>query len=239
VAGNRGPRSAAVQARRSDVRSVLKRGLKQASAGDLSAAIASHEAALAKEPGLAQAHANLVNLHGRAGNWAKCEEHYRTLVALGFNLDEAHYNYGVALGLQGRLEEAGARFRDALAVNPGHADAWNNLGQLRRQGRPAEALDAYRRAVQARPTFRGARFNLARMLFAARRPAEALTELERLREPRDAETPRYLFGLSVACVQSGRREEGIAYARQARALALEHGQTDLAAAIERDLAALK
>ncbi len=74
---------------------------------------------------------------------------------------------------------------------------------------------------------------------ASGRNDEAIAELEKLTEPRDAEAPLYLFALSTANVRAGRKDEGIRWATEARRLALEHGQAELAAAIARDLAALK
>jgi len=97
----------------------------------------------------------------------------------------------------------------------------------------------YRQAVDSRPTFRLARFNLGRMLIALNRESEAIVELEQLTEPRDAEAPRYLFALATAHVRAGHRDEGIKWATDARDLALAHGQRELAAAIDRDLARLK
>ena len=41
------------------------------------------------------------------------------------------------------------------------------------------------------------------MLLAARQVEEAAAEFEKLREPEDAESPRYLYGLAVANVQAG------------------------------------
>jgi Flp pilus assembly protein TadD len=234
------PVLADVRAIRDDPRAMVQRALRQADAGDLAGAIAAHEAALARDPSLAQAHANLVRLHGRAGNAGRAEEHYRTVVALGFNLDEAHYDYGVLLTLQDRTEEAAAAYREALAVNPHHAEARNNLGQLlEREGRLHDAEAEYRRAKESRPTYRLARFNLARMLLATGRAQEAADELEALREPRDAEAPRYLFGLSVAYVQTGRKAEGLALAQDAERLAVAHGQHELAASIAREISRLR
>ena len=234
------PVLATVTALRDDAETSLKKGLKLAEAGDLAGAIAAHEAALVRDPTFAQAHVNLLSLYGRTEQWAKAEAHYRAAVALGFNLDEAHYNYGVLLGLQNKWAGAEAAYRQALAVNPQYAQASNNLGQVLEGGRRFEdAAAAYRQALDSRPTFRLARFNLGRMLLALGRPAEAIVELEKLVEPRDAEAPRYLFALATAHVRSGHRDEGIKWATDARQLALEHGQHELAAAIERDLARLK
>jgi tetratricopeptide (TPR) repeat protein len=229
-----------VTALRDDAQTNLQRGLKRAEAGDAAGAIAAHEAALARDPSLAQAHANLISLYGAARNWAKAEEHYRAVVALGFNLGDAHYDYGVLLGLQEQWELAEEAYRRAIAVNPRHARAYNNLGQLlERQRQIDAAANAYRQAVESQPTFRLARFNLGRMLLALGRSDEAIVELGKLLEPRDAEAPRYLFALATAHVRAGHRGEGVRWATDAKQLAVEHGQLELAAAIERDLAALK
>jgi tetratricopeptide (TPR) repeat protein len=234
------PVLATVTALRDDADTNLQKGLKLAAAGDLAGAVAAHEAALERDPAIAQAHVNLISLYGRTEQWAKAEEHYRAAVALGFNLDEAHYNYGVLLGLQNKWALAETAYRQALAVNPRYAQASNNLGQVLEGARRFEdAAAAYRQALESRPTFRLARFNLGRMLLALERPADAIVELEKLIEPRDAEAPRYLFALATAHVRSGHRDEGVKWATDARQLALEHGQHELAAAIERDLARLK
>ena len=231
---------AAVNALRDDARANVQRGVKLAERGDLTGAIAAHEAALVLEPSLAEAHANLISLYGRARNFEQAAVHYRAVVALGVNLSTAHYDYGVLLGLQEKWDLAAEAYRQAIAVNPLHAQAHNNLGQILEGQRQFDAAaDAYRRALDSQPTFRLARFNLGRMLLALGRPDAAIVEFEKLTEPRDAEAPRYLFALATAHVRSGHRDTGVRWATEARQLALEHGQNDLAAAITRDLASLK
>jgi len=234
------PVLATVTSLRDDDPTNLQRGLKLAEAGDLAGAIAAHEAALARDPSIAQAHANLISLYGRMQNWAKAEEHYRAVVALGVNLGDAHYDYGVLLGLQEKWDLAADAYRQAIAVNSQHARARNNLGQILERQRQFDAAAAeYRQAAANQPSFRLARFNLGRMLIALGKTDEAIQELEKLQEPRDAEAPRYLFALATAYVRAGRKDEGIKWATDAKALALEHGQQDLAAAIERELARLR
>src|SRR4029453_11608043 len=110
--------------------------------------------------------------------------------------------------------------------NPLHAEAHNNLGQILERSRQFEAaLAEYRAALQNQPTLRVARFNVGRMLIALGRPGEAVTELQRLTEPRDAEAPRYLFALSTAYVRSGRKWDGLKWAIEARDLARQFGDT--------------
>ena len=234
------PTLAAVIALRDDAETTFQRGVKLAEAGDLAGAIAAHEAALARDPSNAQAHANLISLYGRAREWAKAQQHYRAVVALGFNLGDAHYDYGVLLGLEEQWDLAAAAYREAIAVNPRHAQAHNNLGQIFERHRELEsAATEYRIASDSQPAFRIATFNLGRMLIALGRPDEAIRELGRLIEPRDAEAPRYLFALATAHVRAGHRDEGIRWANDAKQLAQQFGQHELAAAIERDLAQLK
>ncbi len=230
----------AVTALRDDPAALLRRGTKLADTGNLDGAIAAYEGALAQDPGLAQAHADLIGLYGRTGNWSKGEEHYRALVRLDVNLADAHYDYGVLLALQQNWEGAAEAYGKALALNPLHAGAHNNLGQIRERDRRFEdAATEYRRALDSQPTLRIARFNLGRMLLAQNQTDAAIAQLETLKEPRDAEAPRYLFGLAAAHVRAGHRAEGLALAEDARQLALQFGQTALAASIERDIASLK
>jgi tetratricopeptide (TPR) repeat protein len=225
---------------RDDGAATLRRGVALAENGDVRGAIAAHEAALAKDPSLVQAHANLISLYGRAGELAKAEAHYQAAVKLGTDLTEAHYDYGVVLALQEKWEAAADAYRKTLALNPAHVQARNNLGQvLERQRQFAAAADEYRQALDYQPAFRLARFNLGRMLIAAGRNDEAIAELTKLAEPQDSDTPKYLFALSTAYIRAGRKNEGITWATEARRLAIEYGQQDLAAAIERDLARLK
>ena len=95
-------------------------------------------------------------------------------------------------------------------------------------------------AVDSQPAFRLARFNLGRMLIAQRRDDEAIVELEKL----TGAARRRSAAISVrarhrarACRATGTK--GSSGRPTPRQLAREHGQHELAAAIERDLASLK
>jgi tetratricopeptide (TPR) repeat protein len=234
------PVRAAVSTIRDDAEASLQLGINRADAGDVAGAIAAHEAALARDPSLAKAHANLITLYGQRGDFAKAGEHYRAVLALDAPLSNAHYDYGVLLGMQEKWDLAADAYRRALAMDAGHVQARNNLGQvLERQREFEAAVDQYRQAVMSQPTFRVARFNLGRMLLALGRNDEAITELAMLSEPEDADTARYLFALSTAHVRAGHRDEGIKWGTEARRLAISYGQQDLAATIDRDLARLK
>jgi tetratricopeptide (TPR) repeat protein len=225
---------------RDDGTARLRRAQALADAGDLPGAIAENEAALARDPSLSAVHERLVTLYGRLGNWEKGEAHYREAVRAGYNLADVHYDYGVLLTQQGKWELAADAYRRACQINPAHAEAHNNLGQLLERTRQFDAaLEEYRRAIESQPTFRLARFNAGRALVALGRPAEAVVELDKITEPRDAESPRYLFALAVAQLRSGHRAEALRWAAEAKQLAETFGQTELAAAIAQQLGSLK
>jgi tetratricopeptide (TPR) repeat protein len=234
------PVRASVTAVRADAAATLQRGITLAQAGDVPGAIAAHERALAEDASLVQARVNLVSLYGRAGAFEKAEEQYRLAVAAGGDLGDAHYDYAVIQGMQQKWDAADKAYRKALEINPAHAQARNNLGQLLERRRDFEAAaNEYRQAVESQPTLRIARFNLARMWLALGKNDQAIIELERLGQPVDSETPRYLFALSAAHLRAGHKDEAIAWATEAKRLALEYGQKDLAALIDRDLAKVK
>ena len=74
----------------------------------------------------------------------------------------AHYNMGMALLLQGRHDEADGYFAKALSLNPGYAQGYDGLGQVRqRQGNMSEALRLYREAVRLAPDNADAKRHLA------------------------------------------------------------------------------
>jgi predicted Zn-dependent protease len=112
-------------------------------------------------------------------------------------------------------------------------------GQIaERGGRLDEALARYRTALDCAPADTGIRFSLARLLIATRRHRDAIAQFEILANEVGPEQPRYVFGLATAWVLSGDLAKGRRIALQARALAAARGQTDLVAAIDRDLARL-
>ena len=171
----------------------MQRGVTLAETGDVAGAIAAHEAALARDPSLAQAHANLITLYGRAANWAKAEEHYRAVVALGGDLADAHYDYGVLLGLQekwdrrrgvpqgARAQSRSTRRRTTISGRFSSASASST---------PRPTNTGWR--VESQPTFRLARFNLGRMLLALGTPRRGDRRADEADASRsDGETPRY------------------------------------------------
>ena len=180
-------------------------------------AIREHEAALAANPAMAQAHVNLISLYGRQGDW----EQRRGPLPCGRppRLRRA----GSAVQLRRAPAAAGSRCRSHGCVSAGDRGEPRKCGGLE-QPRPAgRARRSARRGARARTGTRCSRrpgdptmrFNLARMLIAAKHYAEAIRSSRHSR-PRDAGAPRYIFGLATAWVHAGDLGRPEARANEAR-----------------------
>ncbi|HYM44090.1 MAG TPA: sulfotransferase [Steroidobacteraceae bacterium] len=107
----------------------------------------------------------------------------------------AYVGLGGALFRQGRLQEAEAEVRRALAIKPNYPEAHSNLGTvLQAHARYLEAEQSYRRALKLKPVFLDARLNLGIVLSLLGRYREAQDSFEKVLrvEPRN---PRALVGL--------------------------------------------
>jgi len=81
---------------------------------------------------------------------------------------------GILLMNSGKLPEALAAFRQAVARDPAYATAVYNMGVvLAHQGSRAEAVDAFRTAIRLKPSFEEAHFALGLMLRLQGDPAAA------------------------------------------------------------------
>jgi tetratricopeptide (TPR) repeat protein len=215
----------------------LERGVQLEAVGRINDAIAETEKALELDPSIVKAHVNLLILYGRIGNAKKAEEHYKAVAALDpAQLPDAYYNYGVLLVKEGNFEEAEKAFRKTLAIAPTNDAAHDNLGYLlERQGKLAEAASEYRKAIEANPSSRQAHFKLGRILVNQQQYQEAIEQFRLTLTPLDEDTPSYLYALGAAYGRAGDNPKALAYMKQAKELAIVHGQTALVSEIEKDL----
>jgi len=77
----------------------------------------------------------------------------------------AHFNFGTALTVAGRLDEATEQYRRALQIKPDYALAHNNLvNVLLRRENAGEALEHFREAVRLDPSNAEAHYNVGSVL---------------------------------------------------------------------------
>jgi len=218
----------------------LRRGAALEAEGKIEESIAVHETAVELDPGLLQAHVNLISLYGRTGQSGKAEMHYRRGIEINPEIPVLHYNYGVLLAGDRRMAEAAEAFRACLKLDPYHADAHHNLGViLEGEGRLDEAASHHRKAIENRPDFRSARFHLGRILVNQGRLSEAIEQFSKTLSPEDDDTPRNMYALGATYARAGDRLNGIKYLREALKRAAALNQTQLVNNIERALKMLE
>lgn len=79
--------------------------------------------------------------------------------------EDVHYNLGIALARQGKVDEAIREYREALRLFPEYVEAHNNLGNLYlRLGRLDEAAGHLKEAIRILPDYASAWNNLGSVL---------------------------------------------------------------------------
>lgn len=127
-------------------------------------AIVWHSRALQTEFQPAETYASLGALYAKQGNWQQALRLYQQSLRHDPNYAESHRSLaGVYAHLGQRHEEIAYRYR-AVVLNPDWATPNNQfiLGNAFIQlDKPQEAIDCYQRAIQLRPDFHEAYYNLA------------------------------------------------------------------------------
>jgi tetratricopeptide (TPR) repeat protein len=127
----------------------------------------------------------------------------------------AHYNRGITLAVQGKLEEAIAEFRAEIRINPDDAAAHNELGlALTDQGKLEEAIAELRAAIRIDPDFANPHTNLGAALHEQGEVDEAMAEF-RAAIRIDPDLVIGHSNLGVALKMQGKLEEAIAEFRSA------------------------
>jgi tetratricopeptide (TPR) repeat protein len=139
---------------------------------------------------------------------------------------DAAFAEALALHQDGRLDEAVACYRSALALRPDHADAHGNLGLvLQRQGRLDDALSHYEAAVAIEPRLARAHNNRGAALQTLGRFEEAAAS----HRAALAIDPAYVgaqMNLGGALHQQGRLEEAAAWYRSTLTLQPDHAEAE-------------
>ncbi len=122
----------------------------------------------------------------------------------------------------GQLDDAEARFREALAIKSDDADALHLLGLVRHQsGHTEEAIELIQKAVDQAPSNVGFLNNLGLMRYAAGQPGEALECFRKIVEI-SPDVPEVHLSLGNALKDLADTEDAIAAYRQALALKADY-----------------
>ncbi|MEQ8211027.1 MAG: tetratricopeptide repeat protein [Lacipirellulaceae bacterium] len=142
-------------------------------------------------------------------------EQYRVALARNPTNDKAHYNLGLILHRQGKLDEAVSHYRRALSVSKNNYDYHNNLAAaLAAQGKTEDAITHFRLALEIEPNNEKANFNLGNALFSDGQVEAAEKQFRRVIaiNPKHA---RAHNNLAVALKQTGQLQEAYRYRNEA------------------------
>jgi type IV pilus assembly protein PilF len=198
--------------------------------GDIALAKDKLDRALAEDANNPAVHSARAMLFERMGNPSKADEEFRTALRLAPHDPEVVNNYAVYLCQNGRTEEGVRRFEESAhnALYRTPEAAYTNAGVcLRVAKRDEEARGNFSRALQLRPNFAEAAFQLSELEFQHGELAPARAGIDAFIGSYDATADLLLLGVRVARAQGDK----VAAQRYARRLQLDFPGTDQARAL--------
>ena len=198
--------------------------------GDLERAKEKLERALAQDPNSADVHSARAALFARLGDKEKADSEYRAALRLAPQDPRMLNNYAVYLCQSGRADEGVKRFLEAARnpLYPTPEAAYTNAGVcLRAAKRDDEARVDFMRALQLKPNFAEAQFQLANLQFDHGELVPARNSIDGFIGTYNATPDLLLLGVRVARAQG----DHIAAQRYARKLQLDFPGTDQARAL--------
>ena len=128
---------------------------------------------------------------------------------------------GVTIKELGRLDEALASYRQAIALKPDYAEAYNNLGiMLQELGRLDEALASYRQAIALKPDYAEAHrhFTLIKKYDGKDEHYSKMQELYLNKNISKEQRCHINFGLAKACEDLGNFEKAFQHYKEGNML---------------------
>jgi tetratricopeptide (TPR) repeat protein len=186
--------------------------------GDLAAAVAFFDRAIALRPADADALTNRGAALRRLGRSKEAIDSYRKALRLSPFSFAAHYDLGGALADAGLLKDAAVQFEEACRIDPAHAGVQSNLAAtLLKLNRPKEAIPHFEQALQEQPDDVAVLCNLGVALRDSGRLPDAVARFEEaLRLQPDS--PEAHYNLALALQLAGRMGEAREHYRTARQL---------------------
>ncbi len=163
---------------------------------EVKAARREFETALELDPRLAEAHVNLSLILAQAGELIPAAEHLDRAIELQGNTRAAaytHYLRAKVFAAQTQTNKAVLELQEAVQLRPDYAEAWSDLGGMRRLSLdPEGAVEALEKAVQLNPDDATAQYRLGQQY------------LQDEDNPEDVAT---LYNLDRALRKAGRLDE--------------------------------
>jgi tetratricopeptide (TPR) repeat protein len=166
--------------------------------------------ALELDPNLAEAHVNLSLILAQAGELGPAGEHLDRAIALQGTRRAAayaHYLRAKVWAEQNENEKSTAEFQKAVQLRPDYAEAWSDLGGMRRLTLDhTGAVHALERAVALKPDDALAQYRLGQLYLQDGRALRAVKHLKQALSyaPDDRAT---LYNLMLALRKTGKLEE--------------------------------
>lgn len=208
----------------------MQLGMAYLNQGDLGLAKAKLDRAMAENPNDPNVHSAMALLEDRLGHPEKADAEFRAALSLGPRTPDILNNYAVYLCRNGRVDEGVKTFEEAAhnALYRTPEAAYTNAGVcLRGANRDTQAAMSFQRALQVRPNFSEAAFQLADLDFQRGEIAEARNQVDRFISAFDATPDLLLIGVRIARKQGDR----LAEERFARKLRLDFPGSDQARAL--------
>jgi Flp pilus assembly protein TadD len=160
----------------------------------------------------------------QAGSYRDMETLWRTTIARNPNCWMALSNWGVALVLQGRFDEAIQRYERALQIKPEYPEVLSNLGVVKaKQGKLDEATQHLERAIQLKPDYAEAYNNLGGVLAKQKKPDEAIQYYARAVQLKP-DYPEALCNLGVGLAARGKLAEAMQHFERALQLKPDYAE---------------
>jgi type IV pilus assembly protein PilF len=208
----------------------MQLGMAYLNQGDLGLAKEKLDRAVAENPNEPNVHSAMAMLEDRLGHPDKADKEFKTALNLGPRNPDVLNNYAVYLCRTGRTDEGVKSFEEAAhnALYRTPEAAYTNAGVcLRGAKRDTQAAMSFQRALQAKPNFAEAAYQLADLDFQRGEVQEARETVDRFIASFDATPDLLLLGARITRKQGDR----LAQEKFARKLRLDFPASDQARAL--------
>jgi type IV pilus assembly protein PilF len=208
----------------------MQLGMAYLNQGDLGVAKEKLDRALAENPADPNVHSAMAMLQDRLGHPEQADKEFKAALNLGPRNPDVLNNYAVYLCRTGRTDEGVKSFEEAAhnALYRTPEAAYTNAGVcLRGAKRDTQAAMSFQRALQAKPNFSEAAYQLADLDFQRGEVPEARETVDRFIASFEATPDLLLLGARISRKQGDR----LAEERFARKLRLDFPGSDQARAL--------